>query len=116
MISIDEVDIGMTGRAEQHGVAQGAAGGGVSSGIFGAEVRFDLDDTGGESEAGKFSDQDLAQELAGYAAGVASEEGAGEGMYLGRGAGGFRTGHAGKMVNGLARFCPLVQGPLRSVH
>jgi len=77
MISVDEVDIGMTGRAEQHGVAQGAAGGGVSGGIFGAEVGFDLDNTGGESYAGEFSDQDLAQELAGYTAGVAGEEGAG---------------------------------------
>ena len=48
MISVDEVDIGMTGRAEQHGVAQGGAGGRVSGGIFGAEVGFDFDDAGGE--------------------------------------------------------------------
>jgi len=54
-----------------------SSGGGVSGGIFGAEVGFDLDNTGGESYAGEFSDQDLAQELAGYTAGVAGEEGAG---------------------------------------
>ena len=48
MISVNEVDVGMAGRAEQNCVAQGATGGRVSSGIFGAEVRFDLDDAGGE--------------------------------------------------------------------
>ena len=80
MIPVDEVDVGMAGRAEQHGIAQGATGGRVSGGIVGAKVRFHLNDASCEFRGAPVSDQDLAKELAGYAAGVAGEEGASEGM------------------------------------
>jgi hypothetical protein len=83
MIPIDEVDVGMAGWAEQHGIAQGATGGRVSGGIVGAKVRFHLDDASCEFCGGLVSDQDLTQELAGYAAGITGEEGASERMDFG---------------------------------
>jgi hypothetical protein len=80
MIPVDEVDVGIARRAEQHGITQGATGGRVSRGIFGTKVGFDLDDASCEFRGGPISDQDLTQELAGYAARVTGEEGAGEGL------------------------------------
>ncbi len=43
MIAVDEVDVGMTGRPEEHGVAGGIASGGVGSGVVFAEISFDFD-------------------------------------------------------------------------
>ena len=83
MIPVDEVDVSIAGRAEQHGIAQGATGGRVSGGIFGAKVRFHLDDASCEFRGRAVSDQDFAQELPGYAAGFAGEEGASERMDFG---------------------------------
>lgn len=48
MISIDEINVGMTGRAEDYGVAQGTTGGGMGSWVFDAQVGFDLYDASGE--------------------------------------------------------------------
>jgi hypothetical protein len=78
VISINEVDISVTGRAEQDSVAQGAACGGVGGSIVGAEINFDLDNATGVLRGLGVADQDLAQELAAYIAGIACEEGARE--------------------------------------
>ena len=76
MISIDEINVGMTGRAEDYGVAQGTTGGGMGSWVFDTQVGLDLYDASGEVYAHGVADQDLAKELAGYAAGITDEEGA----------------------------------------
>jgi hypothetical protein len=81
--AIDEIDVGVAGWAEEHGIAGGEAGGGVGGGIVLAEVSFDFDDAGGEGDSPTFANQDLAQEFAGDAARIAGVEGAGEGMDLG---------------------------------
>ena len=83
VIAVDEVNVGVAGRAEEHGIAGGIAGGGVGSGIVLSEVSFDFDDAGGEAERA-FADEDFAEKLAGYAARVAGEEGAGERVNVGR--------------------------------
>jgi len=44
MVPVDKVDVGVTRRSEQYGIAQGAAGGGVSRRIVDAKVSFDLND------------------------------------------------------------------------
>jgi len=68
----------VTRRTEQYRVAQGAACGGVRGSIVGAEVNFELNDATGELPGLGVADQDLAQELAGYVAGIACEEGPSE--------------------------------------
>lgn len=82
MVAVDEIDVGVTGRAEKYGIAQGSTCGGVSSRIVDAEVGFDLDDTSGQLRVAGISDEDLAQELAGYAARIADEKSAIKGMDL----------------------------------
>ena len=77
MISVDEVDVGVAGRAEKDGIAEGASGGGVGGGIVGAEVGFGLDDASGENVLAMAADENLAEEFAGDDAGIAVEEGAG---------------------------------------
>ena len=74
--SVDEVDIGVAGRAEENGVAEGASGGGVGGGVVFAEVGFDFDDAGGAAAAARafIANQNLAQEFTSYAAGIAREE------------------------------------------
>jgi hypothetical protein len=83
MISVNEVDVGVTGRAEQNSVAQGAASGGVRGRIVGAEIGFHLNDAAGELRAFGVADQNLAQELGSYLAGIAGEEGAREWLEVG---------------------------------
>ena len=78
MISVNEVNVSVTGRTEQNSVAQGAARGGVRGRIVGAEIGFDLDDATGELRAFGVADQNLAQKLASYLTGIAGEEGARE--------------------------------------
>ena len=95
MVAVDEVDVGVAGRAEKHGIAQGSASGGVSSRIVNAEVGFDLDDTSGQSRGPGVSDEDLAQQLSGYAARIAGEESAIKGLDL-AGFQGVRAHHAGE--------------------
>jgi hypothetical protein len=48
MIAVDEVDIGVAGRAEENGVARGLAAVGVRSGIDRSEIGFGLDDASGD--------------------------------------------------------------------
>ena len=60
MISVDEVDVGITGWAEEDVIAEGASGGGVSGGIVGTEVGFGLDDASGENVPAVAADKYLA--------------------------------------------------------
>src|SRR5205807_70615 len=90
VIAVDEVDVGVAGKSEEDGVAGRLAGGGVGGGIVDTEIGFNLDDAGGEIEAGSLADQDFAEEVAGYTARVTGEECAGEragGVGWGRGFG-----------------------------
>jgi hypothetical protein len=48
VIAIDEVDIGMTRRTEDHCIAQSLAGCGVCGGISLAQISFDFDNPGGQ--------------------------------------------------------------------
>ena len=50
VVAVDEVNVGVARRPEQNRGAGGVAGGGVGGGIVLAEVGFDFDDAGGETE------------------------------------------------------------------
>ena len=99
VVSVNEINIGVTGRAEQYGIAQGAAGGGVSRRIVEAEVGFDFDDAGGELRGAGFAEQDLAEKLSGYPPGIAGEEGTIERPDWG-GVSGLRARHSGNGTRG----------------
>ena len=79
MIAVDEINVGVAGRAEQDGVTSSIAGGGVRGGIVGSEVGFDFDDAGGEADRA-FADQDFAEKCASYAGRSAGEKGAVQGL------------------------------------
>src|SRR5271165_548821 len=63
VIAVDEVDVGVSGRPKQHGVARGKSGGGMRSRIFFPQIGFDLNDAGCEARAGIVPHQHLAQKL-----------------------------------------------------
>jgi hypothetical protein len=46
--SVDEIDVGVAGWAEEDGVARGLSTVGVGSGIDGSEIGFGFDDASGE--------------------------------------------------------------------
>lgn len=81
VFSVDGVDVGVAGAAEEDGVARGDAAVGVGSGVgwsvVGAEVSFDLDDAAGEGGAADAVDQQLAEETRGDELRRVLEEGAG---------------------------------------
>jgi hypothetical protein len=52
----------------------------MGGGIVFSKVGFNFDDAAGEALFTRFADEDLAEELAGHAAGVAGVEGAVEGV------------------------------------
>jgi len=95
--AVNEVNVGMAGRAEQDGIARSLTGGGVGGGIIFAEIGFDFDDAGGQAGAAPscfflscyFSNQHLAEKFAGYATGIAVEEFAIQGTDRGRAGRGF---------------------------
>jgi hypothetical protein len=63
VISIDEIDISVAGRAEENGIAHGLTDRGVGGKVILAEISFDFDDAGREGLwAG--ADQDLAKQIA----------------------------------------------------
>src|SRR5580658_3300634 len=80
MIAIDEVNVGVAGRAEQDGSAGGVAGGGVGGGIVFPEVSFDFDDASSEKLLAALAHQHLAEEFASHRPRLASEESASERM------------------------------------
>lgn len=77
VVAVDEIDVSMAGRSEEDGVTSGFSGSGVGGGVVFSKVGFDLDNTG--AEAGRVSaDQELSEEVASDATGIAGEEGARE--------------------------------------
>jgi len=93
VIPVNEVDVGVTGWSEEHGSAGGVAGGRVGGGVVLAEVGFDFDDAGGAAVWSGVTDENFAQEFAGYAARTAGEKSASEGMDLGCGGRSLRLRH-----------------------
>ncbi len=78
VIAVDEINVGVAGRAEQDGGAGGVAGGGVGRGIALSEVGLNFDDAGRQERLLAVTHQDLAEKFAGHAPRIAGEEGAGE--------------------------------------
>jgi len=64
----------MTGRAEEHEVACGAAGIGVSGGIFLTQVGLVFHDAAGQQPTPFTPDKHLAQQIARNGDGIAIEE------------------------------------------
>jgi hypothetical protein len=79
MIAVDEINVSVTGRAEQDRVAGGSAGGGVSGGIVLAEIGFNFDQAGGKDFCSG-AEQEFANQIAGDAAGRAGEKGSSQRM------------------------------------
>ena len=77
VVSVNEVDIGVAGRAKKYGVTESASGRSVGCRILFAKIGFDFDDAGGEVGVRSFANQDLAEKLARDAARIAGEEFAG---------------------------------------
>ena len=75
MIAVDEIDIGMSGRAKKNGIAKCSACRSVSRRILFAEVGFHFNDACGEPCVSGVPNQNFPKELAGYEARVAGEEG-----------------------------------------
>jgi hypothetical protein len=78
VIAIDEIDIGVTGRAEEDGVAGGASDGGVGRGVVCAEISFHFDDAAREVNLLVGADEEFTEKIAGDAARIAGKEGAGK--------------------------------------
>src|SRR5271157_2115072 len=68
--AIDQVDIGMTGRAEHDLGAPGAAAGRVGSEVVRAQIRFGLDDPPDLAAAINAANDELAQEVPSHTLGV----------------------------------------------
>jgi hypothetical protein len=49
VVSVDEIDVGVAGRAEENGVARGESAIGVGGRVVEAEVGFGFDDASGEN-------------------------------------------------------------------
>ena len=64
MISINEVDVGIPGRAEQHGVAQGLASGGVRGRIFFTQIGLEFHNPASEPHVAIATDENLAEKIA----------------------------------------------------
>ncbi len=74
MIAVNEINVGVAGRAEQDGRSRGIARGRVSRGIVHSEVGLDFDDAGSEAKLAEVTDQYFAQEFASYATRTSAEE------------------------------------------
>jgi hypothetical protein len=78
--AVDEVDIYVSGWAEEYCVAGSETAGGVGCRVDEAEVGFDFGDPGGEARALEVADQELAEEGSRYDFGGAGVEAPGEGF------------------------------------
>ena len=61
MISVDEIDVGVSWRSEQHRIARGFADRGVGSRVLGTEIGLDFNDPSGEKLLGLPTNQKLAE-------------------------------------------------------
>jgi hypothetical protein len=78
VISVDEIDVGVSGRTEENCVAGGASGGGMGGGIVFSEVCFDLDDSAGEKFFALTADEDFPEKFPAYLPRIAVVETAGK--------------------------------------
>ena len=62
--SVDEIDVGETGRAEEYGVARGFSDEGMRGRIGEAKVGFDFGDASGEALAVEITGDELAEQVA----------------------------------------------------
>ena len=76
--AVDEVDIYVSGWAEEDCVAGSEAAGCVGCRVDEAEVGFDFGDAGGEAFALEVADEEFAEEGSGYGVGGAGVEGSWE--------------------------------------
>ena len=76
--AVDEVDIYVSGWAEEYCVAGSETAGGVGCRVDEAEVGFDFGDAGGEALALEIADEEFAEEGAGDYLGGAGVEGSWE--------------------------------------
>lgn len=74
MNSVDEINVGMPGRPEEHRVSRSAACGGVGSGIAGPEIGFHFNNASREEFAPGGADDDFAQQFAPNLARITIEE------------------------------------------
>ncbi len=84
VITVDEIDVGKTGRAEENGIARGATRSGVGGRIILSEISLDFDDAGGKGCVFAGADEKFAEKIAGDAARGTGEEGAREGLGIRR--------------------------------
>lgn len=85
MIAVDEVHIGMPGRAEQHRIARGFSDGSMCGRIIGAEVSFDFNDASGKEFAAFAADENFAQQIGSNKARIAVVKRTGKDFDSGRG-------------------------------
>jgi hypothetical protein len=78
--SVDEIDVGVAGRAEEDGVAGSLSRGGVGGGIVLSEVGFDLDDASRKALGSSSANENFAEQVAGDGVRRAGEEAAGKGL------------------------------------
>lgn len=82
VIAVDEIDVSVARRSEEHAIAVGGTGGGVSRGVIGSKVGFGFNDATGKNDAtgskmAMFAaDQKFSKKVAGHGAGIAEVEGA----------------------------------------
>ena len=77
--AVDEIDVGVSGRTEEHGVTRRASDVSVRRRIDGAEIGFVLDDAAGKKFAALAADEELAEKVSrATVIGVAIEEIAGQ--------------------------------------
>ena len=74
VIAIDEIHVGVTGRAEENGIPCRPARRGVGRRIALAEISFGFDDSAGENSARRFPEQQFPEQRPRYLPRVAIEE------------------------------------------
>ena len=76
MIAIDEVNVGVAGWSENHGVSWRVACGGVGGWVINPQVGFNFNYAGSETRCVRPAYRDFFEKVARYTAWRADEEGA----------------------------------------
>ncbi len=63
MIAVNEINVRVSGRTEEHHIARRAADGSVCGGIVGTQVGFDFDDASGEKFAALAAYENFAKQV-----------------------------------------------------
>lgn len=80
VIAIDEVNVGVAGWSENHGVSWRVACGGVGGWVINPQVGFNFNYAGSETRCVRPAYQDFSEKVARYTAWLADEEGAIQGV------------------------------------